>query len=52
MDDLAELRDELHRTRSAWEAEHDPDGFLSDRQLPALSQDAQDHQLVANELSR
>ena len=37
---LQELRDELHRTQAAWEAELDPDGFLTSRQLPVLSQEA------------
>ena len=48
---LPKLRDELERTRPAWEAT-DVDGFLADGQLPALSQDAHRHQLVADELQR
>jgi hypothetical protein len=50
---LPQLRDELDRTRPAWEAElAGLDGALADGQLPASSQDAQRHQLVVDELLR
>jgi hypothetical protein len=50
---LQELRDELDRTRPAWEARlADLDGALAGDQLPALGEDAHSHQLVANELLR
>jgi hypothetical protein len=48
---LPELRDELERTRPAWEAV-ELDDVLSTGQLPALSDDAHRHQLVAQELLR
>ena len=48
---LWELRDELERTRPAWETTG-LDGFLADGQLPALSQDVHRHQVVADELLR
>jgi len=48
---LQELRDELDRTRPAWEA-LDLDGVLADGELAALSEDAHRHQMVANELLR
>ena len=48
---LQELRDELHRTAQAWET-LDLDGVLADSELPALSEDARRHQMVANELLR
>jgi hypothetical protein len=43
---LPELRDELERTRQAWEAEIDLDGLPADGQHPALSEDAHRHQVV------
>ncbi len=46
---LAELRDELVRTRPAWEAV-DLDHVLATGQLAALSDEAQRHHLVAKEL--
>jgi len=49
---LQELRNELERTRQAWEAEIDLDGLLADGQHPALSEDAHRHQMVTNELLR
>lgn len=50
---LQELRDDLERTRPAWEAEvADLDRVLADGELSALSEDAQHHQMVANELLR
>jgi hypothetical protein len=49
---LQELRDELERTRSAWEAGLDVDGVLMDGQLPRLGQDAHRHQLASDELAR
>jgi len=50
---LQELRDELYRTRPAWEAEvGDLEGVLTDGQRPALGQEARRHQLVASELLR
>jgi hypothetical protein len=48
---LQELRDELERTRPAWEA-MDLDGVHADGQLPALGQDAHRHQVVADDLLR
>ena len=48
---LQELRDELDRTRPAWET-LDLDGVLADGELAALSEDAHRHQMVANELLR
>jgi hypothetical protein len=48
---LPELRNELERTRPAWEA-MDLDGALAFDQLPVLDEDAHRHQLVANELLR
>jgi len=45
----AELCDELDRTRPAGETT-DLHGVLANGQLPALSQDAHRHQLVAEEL--
>ena len=48
---LQELRDELERTRPAWEA-LDLDVVLADGQLPELSQDTHRHQVVADELLR
>jgi len=50
---LQELRDELERTRPAWDAEvADLDGVLAGSELAALSEDAHRHQMVANELLR
>ena len=50
---MQELRDELERTRLAWETDHaDLDGFLAVGEHPALGEDAHRHQLVANELLR
>jgi hypothetical protein len=48
---LAELRDELVRTRPAWETV-DLDHVLATGQLAALSDEAQRHHLVAKELIR
>jgi len=48
---LQELRDELERTRLAWET-LDLDGVLAGSELAALSEDARRHQLVADELLR
>ena len=48
---LQELRAELHRTRPSWEI-LDLDGVLADGELAVLSEDAQRHQMVANELLR
>jgi hypothetical protein len=48
---LQELRDELDRTRPAWETT-DLDGFLADAQLPVLGEDAHRHQLVADKMLR
>jgi hypothetical protein len=48
---LQHLRDELERTRPAWETLA-LDGVLADGQHPALSEDAQRHQMVADELLR
>ena len=50
---LQELRDQLHRTRPAWEAEvADLDGVQAVGEHSALSEDAHRHQMVANELLR
>jgi len=50
---LQELRDELERTRPAWDAEvADLNDVLADGELSALSEDAHRHQMVANELLR
>jgi 4-carboxymuconolactone decarboxylase len=50
---LQELRDELDRTRPAWEGEvGDLEGVLTDTQRPALGEEARRHQVVANELLR
>jgi hypothetical protein len=50
---LVELRDELERTRPAWEVDRaDLDRFLACGQLPAPTEDAHRHQLVADELIR
>jgi hypothetical protein len=50
---LQELRDELERTRSAWETQMgDLDQVLADGILPVLGKDWQRHQMVANELLR
>jgi hypothetical protein len=48
---LQELRDELERTRPAWETLV-LDGVLAGSELAALSEDANLHQLVADELLR
>jgi len=48
---LQELRDELERTRPAWET-LDLDDVLADGELSVLSEDAHRHQMVANELLR
>jgi len=48
---LQELRDELERTRPAWEA-LDLNDVLADGELSASSKDAHRHQKVANELLR
>ena len=45
------LRDELHRTARAWE-DLDLDDVLAFGHLPKLSEDAQRHQMVSNELLR
>jgi hypothetical protein len=49
---LQELRDELDRTRPAWEELADLDDVPEDGELPALSEDARRHELVLNELLR
>jgi len=49
---LQELRDELDRTRPAWEELANLDDVLKDGQVPALAEDARRHQLVQNELLR
>jgi len=49
---LQELRDELDRTRPAWEELADLDDVLENSQLPALVEDARRHQLVQKELLR
>ena len=46
---LQELRDELDRTRPAWEA---MDVVLADGQFHALSEEAHRHQEVVDELLR
>jgi hypothetical protein len=48
---LQELRDELDRTRPAWDAT-DLDDAVAEGELPVLSKDAQRHQMVVNELLR
>ena len=47
---LLELRHELERARQAWQA-RDLVGVLADGELPAVSQDAHRHQLVATSCS-
>lgn len=48
---LLELRDELDRTRPAWEAEvEDLEGVLGGDQRQALGEDAARHQLLQHEL--
>ena len=49
---LQELRDELNRTRPAWDELADLDDVLEDGELPAVSEDARCHELVLNELLR
>jgi hypothetical protein len=50
---LAELRDELERTRPAWEGESaDLDEVLAGSKIPVLGQGAHRHQLLAEELMR
>ena len=49
---LQELRDELGRTRPAWDGLADLDDVPEDGELPALSEDARRHELVLNELLR
>jgi hypothetical protein len=49
---LQELRDELDRTRPAWDELADLDEVSKDGELPALSEDARRHDLVLNELLR
>lgn len=50
---LRELRDEFDRTRPAWEVDlGDLVRVLADGELPASSQAAHRHQLVADELLR
>ena len=48
---LQELREELDRTRPAWDA-MDLDRVLAGSELATMSEDAQRHQMVANELLR
>lgn len=48
---LQELRDELQRTRTAWQTT-DLDGFLADGEFPVVSEMVHRHQLVADELLR
>ena len=48
---LQELRDELDRTRPAWDELADLDDVLEDGELPALSKDACRHDLVLNEFA-
>ena len=48
---VQELRDELERTRLAWET-MDVDGVLADGHLPVLGQDVDRHQEVVDELLR
>jgi hypothetical protein len=47
---LQELRDELERTRSAWEAGREVDGVLTAGQTAEARREAQRHQVVSNEL--
>ena len=49
---LQELRDELGRTRPAWDELADLDEVLQDGQPRGLGQDAGRHQLVQHELLR
>jgi len=49
---LQELRDELDRTRPAWDELADLDDVFQDGELPALSEDVRRHELVLNELLR
>ena len=49
---LQKLRDELDRTRPAWEELADLDDVRENGQLPALVEDARRHQLVQKELLR
>ena len=49
---LQELRDELDRTRPAWDELADLDDVPKEGELPALSEDARRHELVLNELLR
>src|SRR5450759_63190 len=49
---LQELRDELDRTRPAWDELADLDDVLEDGELPALRKDACRHDLILNELLR
>jgi hypothetical protein len=49
---LQELRDELNRTRPAWDELADLDDVLEDGELPALREDTRCHELVLNELLR
>jgi len=49
---LQELRDELDRTRPAWDELSDLDDVLEDGELAVLSEDAGRHELVLNELLR
>jgi hypothetical protein len=49
---LQELRDELGRTRPAWDELADLDDVLEDGQNPSVAGDARRHQLVQNELLR
>ena len=49
---LQELRDELDRTRPAWDELADLDDVLEDGELPALSEGTRLHELVLNELLR
>jgi len=50
---LAELRDQLERTRPAWEDEAaDLDEVLLGSKIPALSEEAHRHQQLAKELMR
>jgi hypothetical protein len=49
---LQELRDELDRTRPAWDELADLDDVLEDGELPALSEDARRYALVLNDLLR
>jgi Tfp pilus assembly protein PilO len=49
---LQELRDELDRTRPAWDELAHLDDVPKDGELPALSEDARRHELVLSELLR